>query len=34
VAAVKPRTAADLIKQLDAGIERAVVLSAAYIFKE
>jgi hypothetical protein len=32
VAAVKPRT--DLIEQLDAGIKRAVVLSAAYIFKE
>src|SRR5262245_8568756 len=35
VAAVKPRTAADLIKQLDAaGIERAVVLSTAYIFEQ
>jgi predicted TIM-barrel fold metal-dependent hydrolase len=35
VAAVKPRTAADLIAQLDAaGIERAVVLSTAYIFEQ
>lgn len=35
VAAVKPRTAADLIEQLDAaGIERAVVLSTAYIFEQ
>src|SRR5262249_61764890 len=35
VAAVKPRTAADLIEQLDAaGIKRAVVLSTAYIFKQ
>jgi predicted TIM-barrel fold metal-dependent hydrolase len=35
VAAVKPRTAADLIKQLDeAGIKRAVVLSTAYIFEQ
>jgi predicted TIM-barrel fold metal-dependent hydrolase len=35
VAAVKPRTAADLIEQLDAaGINRAVVLSTAYIFEQ
>jgi predicted TIM-barrel fold metal-dependent hydrolase len=35
VAAVKPRTAADLIAQLDAaGIARAVVLSTAYIFEQ
>jgi predicted TIM-barrel fold metal-dependent hydrolase len=35
VAAVKPRTAADLIAQLDAaGISRAVVLSTAYIFEQ
>src|SRR5262245_32262812 len=35
VAAVKPRTAADLIAQLDAaGIKRAVVLSTAYIFEQ
>jgi predicted TIM-barrel fold metal-dependent hydrolase len=35
VAAVKPRTAADLIEQLDAaGIMRAVVLSTAYIFEQ
>jgi len=35
VAAVKERTAADLIKQLDAaGIKRAVVLSTAYIFEQ
>ena len=35
VAAVKPRTAADLIAQLDeAGIGRAVVLSTAYIFEQ
>lgn len=35
VAAVKPRTAADLVKQLDAaGIKRAVVLSTAYIFEQ
>jgi predicted TIM-barrel fold metal-dependent hydrolase len=35
VAAVKPRTAADLIEQLDAaGIGRAVVLSTAYIFEQ
>jgi len=35
VAAVKPRTAAALIEQLDAaGIERAVVLSTAYIFEQ
>jgi predicted TIM-barrel fold metal-dependent hydrolase len=35
VAAVEPRTAADLIKQLDAaGIKRAVVLSTAYIFEQ
>src|SRR5580765_3281437 len=33
--AVKPRTAADLIEQLDAaGIKRAVVLSTAYIFQQ
>jgi predicted TIM-barrel fold metal-dependent hydrolase len=33
--AVKPRTAADLIAQLDAaGIRRAVVLSTAYIFEQ
>jgi predicted TIM-barrel fold metal-dependent hydrolase len=32
---VKPRTAADLIEQLDAaGIKRAVVLSTAYIFEQ
>jgi predicted TIM-barrel fold metal-dependent hydrolase len=35
VAAVKTRTAADLIGQLDAaGIKRAVVLSTAYIFEQ
>src|SRR5262245_1080245 len=35
VAAVKPRTAADLVEQLDAaGIKRAVVLSTAYIFEQ
>jgi predicted TIM-barrel fold metal-dependent hydrolase len=35
VAAVKPRTAAGLIEQLDeAGIKRAVVLSTAYIFEQ
>src|SRR5215212_4418244 len=35
VTAVKPRTAADLIEQLDAaGIKRAVVLSTAYIFEQ
>lgn len=35
VSAVKPRTAADLIEQLDAaGIKRAVVLSTAYIFEQ
>jgi len=35
VAPVKPRTAADLIGQLDAaGIRRAVVLSTAYIFEQ
>jgi predicted TIM-barrel fold metal-dependent hydrolase len=35
VADVKPRTAADLIEQLDAaGIKRAVVLSTAYIFEQ
>ena len=35
VAAVKPRTAADLIEQLDAaGIKRAVVLSTAYIYEQ
>ena len=35
VAAVKTRTAADLIEQLDAaGIKRAVVLSTAYIFEQ
>lgn len=35
VAAVKPRTAADLIEQLDAaGIGRAIVLSTAYIFEQ
>ena len=35
VVAVKPRTAADLIDQLDAaGIKRAVVLSTAYIFEQ
>jgi uncharacterized protein len=35
VAAVKARTAADLIEQLDAaGIKRAVVLSTAYIFEQ
>ena len=35
VAALKPRTAADLIEQLDkAGIKRAVVLSTAYIFEQ
>src|SRR4029453_3135466 len=34
VAAVKPRTAADLIEQLDAaGIKRAVVLSPASVFE-
>src|SRR5262245_39192307 len=35
VAAVQPRTAADLIEQLDAaGISRAVVLSTAYTFEQ
>lgn len=35
VAEVSPRTAADLIEQLDAaGIRRAVVLSTAYIFEQ
>jgi predicted TIM-barrel fold metal-dependent hydrolase len=35
VAPAKPRTAADLIEQLDeAGIKRAVVLSTAYIFEQ
>ena len=35
VAAVKPRSAADLIAQLDAAsIKRAVVLSTAYIFEQ
>jgi len=35
VSPVKPRTAADLIEQLDAaGIRRAVVLSTAYIFEQ
>jgi predicted TIM-barrel fold metal-dependent hydrolase len=35
VAQVRPRTAADLIEQLDAaGIRRAVVLSTAYIFEQ
>lgn len=35
VAAVQARTAADLIRQLDAaGIKRAVVLSTAYIFEQ
>lgn len=35
VVAVKPRTAANLIEQLDAaGIKRAVVLSTAYIFEQ
>jgi len=35
VTSVKPRTAGDLIEQLDAaGIKRAVVLSAAYIFEQ
>ena len=35
VAPVKPRSAADLIQQLDAaGIKRAVVLSTAYIFEQ
>src|SRR4051794_22430915 len=35
VAAVKPRTAADVVAQLDAtGIRRAVVLSTAYIFEQ
>ena len=35
VAPAKPRTAADLIQQLDAaGIRRAVVLSTAYIFEQ
>ena len=35
VAAVKPRTATDLVAQLDAaGIRRAVVLSTAYIFEQ
>src|SRR5262245_5373334 len=35
MAPVKPRTAADLIAQLDAaGIKRAVVLSTAYIFEQ
>jgi predicted TIM-barrel fold metal-dependent hydrolase len=35
VASTKPRTAADLIEQLDAvGIRRAVVLSTAYIFEQ
>jgi len=35
VAPARPRTAADLIEQLDAaGIKRAVVLSTAYIFEQ
>jgi predicted TIM-barrel fold metal-dependent hydrolase len=35
VAAVQPRTALDLVEQLDAaGIKRAVVLSTAYIFEQ
>src|SRR5262245_42965853 len=35
VSPVKPRTAADLVEQLDAaGIKRAVVLSTAYIFEQ
>ena len=35
IAAAKPRTAADLVAQLDeAGIRRAVVLSTAYIFEQ
>ena len=35
VAAAKPRTAADLVAQLDAaGIRRAVVLSTVYIFEQ
>jgi predicted TIM-barrel fold metal-dependent hydrolase len=35
MATVKPRTAADLIAELDAaGIKRAVVLSTAYIFEQ
>jgi uncharacterized protein len=35
VASAQPRTAADLIAQLDAaGIRRAVVLSTAYIFEQ
>lgn len=35
VAAIKPRTAADLVGQLDeAGVKRAVVLSTAYIFEQ
>ena len=35
VTSVQPRTAADLIEQLDAaGIRRAVVLSTAYIFEQ
>ena len=35
VAGVKPRTASDMIEQLDAaGIKRAVVLSTAYIFEQ
>jgi len=35
IAPAKPRTAADLIEQLDAaGIRRAVVLSTAYIFEQ
>ena len=35
MAAVRPRTAADLIEQLDAaGIKRAVVLSTAYIYEQ
>src|SRR6476620_6460480 len=35
VAAARPRTATDLVEQLDAaGIRRAVVLSTAYIFEQ
>ena len=35
MASAKPRTAADLVEQLDAaGIKRAVVLSTAYIFEQ
>jgi predicted TIM-barrel fold metal-dependent hydrolase len=35
VAGVKPRAAADLIEQLDAaGVDRAVILSTAYIFEQ